>query len=362
MKFLINACFVALTCLICFSCNHNDTNANVNEKTFNNGVFIVNEGNYSDADGEVSYLDYNTGDVSHKIFAGVNGIPFAGVLQSMAIINGKGYLIDQLGRIVAVNAGSFKSEGSITENLFIPRYMTSDGNTGYVTDWGPYDTGYKNNESKIVIIDLNTLTIQNKLATASRPEGIIIVSTHLFVANSATDTISVYNSASHTIEKKIKVTMGPSTFVLDKYGNLWTACSGTDSTNSALVNIDVNSMEVKSTINIPSGIHLNGRIAIDSTKSNLYVMSEAWSNDYTFTSNTIFKQSVDNNYFGYRSILSGKNLYGIGIEPAGDYLFVADAAAFQGNGVVFIYNENGALLDSVVVDRGPRDFVFLTPN
>jgi DNA-binding beta-propeller fold protein YncE len=359
MKFLVNGFLMALIGLIGYSCKKNDNNPGVQEAAFKHGVFVVNEGNYSDADGEVSFIDYSTGAVGHKIFESVNGRPFAGLLQSFTLSNGKGYLVDQLGRIEAVNSISFKSEGSITENLSIPRYMTIDGTTAFVSDWGPYDAQYKNNESKIVIIDLNTLTITNKFSTASRPEGVYLVSTHLFVANSATNKISVYNSGSHSLEKEIEVTVGPSAFVMDKYGNLWTSCTGNDSINSALVNIDVATMQVKTKVSIPLGIHLNGRIAIDSAKSNLYIMSEAWSSDFSYTSNVVFRQPVDDQSFKFRSILSGKNLYGLGVDPSGNYLFIANAEGFQANGLVFIYNENGALLDSVAVDRGPRDFVYV---
>lgn len=344
--------------ILIFSCSK-DKSKGPDNTVFSQGVFIVDEGNYSDADGEVTFINFITGDVQHNVFKNANNRPFAGVLQSLTLFNGKGYLVDQLGRMEVVDALHFKSAGTLREGLAIPRYFAASGNTGFITDWGPYDAGYNNPHSKIVVVNLDDLTVKDTLPTGSRPEGIILSGGHIFVANSATDKVTVYNAGTYSLEKEITVTAGPVQFVTDKTGNLWVACTGSDSTSSAMEVIDPVNLEVNKTITLPPGVVLNGKIAINGTKDMVYVMSEQWSTDYSYSNNTIFKQPVDNSYFSYSSVLARRNLYGLGVDPSTAYVYVADAAAFQTNGIIYVYSDSGALLDSAGVDRGPRDFVFV---
>ncbi|HLF34700.1 MAG TPA: DUF5074 domain-containing protein, partial [Cyclobacteriaceae bacterium] len=324
-----------------------------------NGVFVVNEGNFADADGEITYIDFISGDVRHKLFQGVNSRPFAGVLQSMTMHEGYAYLIDQLGRLEVVEAASFNSAGDISEGLVIPRYISAYGNRGFITDWGPYDENYLNNESRVIEVDLENLSIIKTITTDSRPEGIYADSSHIFVANSATDKISIYDTQDLTPAAQITVPPGPVRFVEDMEGNLWIACTGNYTDRSALVRISRQSLTVTATILVPEGIVLNGGIAINGAGDMIYYLSEQWAEDFSYTLNNIFTHSVHNINFNYSALLSRKNIYGLGVDPVGKGIFLADAVAFQANGWVYVYNENGALLDSVNVDRGPRDFVFV---
>ena len=336
----------------------NDVNSN-NNYQFKNGVFVVDEGNFSDADGEVTFINFTNSDIRHNVFQSANGRPFAGLLQSMTIYNGKGYLVDQLGRLEVVDPITFKSEGSITSGLTLPRYFAAGGNDGYITDWGPYDASYNNNNSEIIHIDLNNLTVLESHETLSRPEGIAVTGDRILVANSATNYITVYSTGTLTFVKQIEVAYGPSLFVNDKYGDLWVVCTGTDSTRSTITRIDVNSLTVLSVLTMPEGLHLNGRIAINGTGDILYVMSESWSTDFSYSTNNIFKQPVDGNSFSYTSLISGQNFYGLGVDPVNNNIYVSDTRNFQTEGIIYAYSDSGSILDSAQVDRGPRDFVFV---
>ena len=228
-----------------------------------------------------------------------------------------------------------------------------------ITDWGPYDASYNNNNSEIIHIDLNNLTVLESHETLSRPEGIAVTGDRILVANSATNYITVYSTGTLTFVKQIEVAYGPSLFVNDKYGDLWVVCTGTDSTRSTITRIDVNSLTVLSVLTMPEGLHLNGRIAINGTGDILYVMSESWSTDFSYSTNNIFKQPVDGNSFSYTSLISGQNFYGLGVDPVNNNIYVSDTRNFQTEGIIYAYSDSGSILDSAQVDRGPRDFVFV---
>ena len=86
-------------------------------------------------------------------------------------------------------------------------------------------------------------------------------------------------------------------------------------------------------------------------------MGEIWSLDYTYTNNKVYKTTI--NLPGqYTEIISEQNLYGLGIDPVKDEVYVADAVAFQGNGKVYTFDFSGEKINEYSVGRGPRDFVF----
>ncbi len=342
-----------------WSCNKNKNDGGVNTTEFNKGVFVVDEGNYSDADGEVTFINFENGDVYHNVFQNANGRPFAGVIQSLAIYKNKGYLVDELGRLEVVDALTFTSAGEITSGFSNPRYFAGKDNKGYVTDWGPYDADYNNKQSKIIEINLDNLQITDSVTTLSRPEGIIVTGDYIFVANSATNKVSVYNARDLTDVGEIDVAYGPVRFVSDKSGDLWVACTGLDSTRSAIEKIDPVELKVISTFNLPESITLNGKIAINGTGDVIYLMSEQWSADYSSSKNIVFAQPVSQGSFSFTSVISRDNLYGLGVDPDNNNVYVADAKGFQSNGMIYAYNNNGLLLDSAQVDRGPSDFVFV---
>ena len=66
----------------------------VEESIFRNGVFIVNEGNFTDSDGSLSYYDFDSAKVENNVFESINNRPLAAIFQSMAFHNKKGYIID----------------------------------------------------------------------------------------------------------------------------------------------------------------------------------------------------------------------------------------------------------------------------
>jgi DNA-binding beta-propeller fold protein YncE len=88
-------------------------------------------------------------------------------------------------------------------------------------------------------------------------------------------------------------------------------------------------------------------------------MSESWAPDYSYTTNNVFSQPVDRDSFSYSSLISGKNFYGLGVDPVNDNIYLSDARNFQTQGIIYAYSSTGTILDSASVDRGPRDFIFV---
>ena len=329
---------------------------------FDHGVFIINEGNFSDSDGSLSYFDHDSQKVTNQIFEKINDRPFAGLFQSARFYGDRGYFIDQLGRIEVVRADDLLSVFSISTNLDIPRFFAAYENTGFVTDWGPYDENFVNNESKIKIYDLSTMNLDTEIKTASRPEDIFVIKDKIFVANSATNIISIYNPLDNTLIKELEVPFGPTGFVKDKADNLWVICTGAYISTGAMAGLDTDNNDLLFNLDL-ADYTPNGRLAIDGKRETIYFMTEQWNPDFS-TENTIYqvKLTIKNTDPVIAEwpveVVSGRNWYGLGVDPVHDMLYVADAVGFQGNGTVYRYDLEGNLLDEFFVGRGPRDFIF----
>jgi hypothetical protein len=353
--------YVLISLSIFSSCNNEDPEP-VSPSGFDHGVFILNEGNFSDSDGSLSFFNLDSLTVINHLFEKVNNRPFAGLLQSMRFYNHYGYMIDQLGRLEVIRESDLVSVHSLTSDLDIPRYFAAYENAGYVTDWGPYDGDFANIESRIKVYDLTTMHLVKEIETASRPEDIIILKNKIYVANSATNLVTIYDAGDQSMIKELEVSMGPTRFVPDKRENLWVICTGAYVTTGALDGINTLNDQLIYHLDL-SEYQPNGRISINGGGDVIYFMSEAWNPDYS-TQNTVYRIQLIFNGMEFQmakspeAVVSGKNWYGLGIDPTSDILYIADAAAFQGNGSISRYDLSGDLIDNFIVGRGPRDFVF----
>lgn len=354
--------FIELGCVLFISCDTNEPEPGINN-SYKNGVFIVNEGNYTDSDGSLSFLDLDSLKIHNKVFERINGRPFAGIFQSLTFYSGKGYMVDQLGRIEVVNQLDLQSEKTVTTDLDIPRWFTAFGSTGYVTDWGPYDDNYSSPDSKIKLFDLTDMSLIDELDTSPKPESVIIIDNKLYVANSEINVVSVYDIADNSLLKKIQVHYGPTQFVKDSDENLWVICTGAFISSGALEGIDTGSDKVFYTLDL-TGKTPNGRLTIDGERSTLFFMSEDWAPDYSYAENIVYKIELNTNMMEPAmpddpvEVVKGKNWYGLGADPSNDLLYIADAMAFQGNGKIYRYQFDGKLIDEYEVGRGPAGFVF----
>ncbi len=335
----------------------NDDPEPVEESFFNYGVFIVNEGNFTDSDGSLSYYDFDSARVGNNVFETINNRPLAAIFQSMAFYEQNGYIIDSNGRIEIVSKKDMTSVGTISSGLALPRYFAGHTNYGYITDWGPYDASWANPDSKIHILDLDNMQIKESLNAPSRPEDIMIYNDLIYIAHSATNLITVYSPDNQEVIDSINVNNGPVQFVLDKNEDLWVISTGAYISGGALQKVDLANAEVVQNVDL-SGISPNGRLAINRAGDILFFMGEIWSLDYTYTNNKVYKATI--NLPGqYTEIISEPNLYGLGIDPKRDEVYVADAVAFQGNGKVYTFDFSGKKINEYSVGRGPRDFVFM---
>lgn len=96
---------------------------------FAKGVFIVNEGNFTNGNASVSFFDRDSLTVTNDIFDKINGRPLGDVAQSMNEFNEKYYIVvNNSSKVEIVNSSDFVSTGVIN-GFALPRYFLGINST-----------------------------------------------------------------------------------------------------------------------------------------------------------------------------------------------------------------------------------------
>lgn len=339
--------FLILIISIITSCRKSDLATDltpVEESLKGEGVFVLNEGNFTKGNGSLSYYSYGTGKIYNDIFYQANNRILGDVPYSMTISGDNGYIIvNNSGNIEVVNKNSIKSVTTIT-GLVSPRNILIVSNSkAYVSSL------YSNS---IAIIDIQTNTVSGSINLKHTSEAMILSGNNVYVSTwSSGKDIMVINKTTDKVIDSIRVAPEPESMVLDKNNKLWILCSG-GYTGVALaeliaVNTSTNMIEkhfvFPSKSSYPSGLQLNG------TRDSLY-----------YIDNGIWKMSTQSSALPAIPFRSAgrRSIYKLGVDPRNQRLFFTNAMDYQQKGFILQLNSGGRLIDSCLTDIIPGSFCF----
>ncbi|MBA9075198.1 YVTN family beta-propeller protein [Flavobacterium gossypii] len=323
-------------------------------QTFNDGVFILNEGGAGSNNASVSFLS-NTGNLQNNIYATVN--PTAGALgdtaQSINVNGDYAYIVVNISNTIKiVNKETFQYVATISTGLNNPRYIAFSNGKGYVTNWG---SGGSATDDYVAVINLSNNTIEANIALPEGVERILEINGKLYVAHQGGygygNTVSVINPTTNTLEQTIQVGDVPNSMV-EKDGILYVLCGGKPSwagteTYGALVKINTTTNTVIGQMDFPQEHPSN--LKIDGT--DMYYGIDADVFKATTTSNVV----PTTPFF----TLPPQNLYGIyGMEIINNKIYVGDAVNYVADGKVYVHSTtDGALLNTYTVGKLPNAFL-----
>ncbi len=322
---------------------------------YSNGAFIINEGNFGHSNASVSFFNFSTDSITNQIFYKANGRDLGDVLNSMAIYNGKAYMVlNNSHKVEIANASDFKQAGVI-ENLESPRYIAFSGNKAYISMWKDAVS-----QGAIAVADLSTNAIIKTITVGTGPEGMLVVNSQLWVANCggyvSDSTIMVIDLSKDTVIKTIVVGVNPQQLVTDKNGNIWVLCSGSadwqDSSNdkpSKLVKIKPSDYTIEKTFEIGKNVHPQ-YLAISNDKNSLY-----YGAGYGY--NGICKFNIDASSLPTQSFIEGY-FYGFSVNPKNGEVYVFDAKDYKSNGEMTRYDKDGKKIKTYTVGLIPKFAIF----
>jgi len=292
------------------------------------GVFIVNEGPFSNGTGTITHINQDSDVVIQDVFGLQNdGEPLGSIAQSMIKVGDAYYIaVNNAAKIVKVNAKTFVKTAEI-KGIDLPRYFATDGNKLYVSAYGE---GFSN--GSVYEINTSNNTLSAPIAVGNSPETMTIVGNKLYVAigspfGANSKSVKVIDTNTNKVTNTIEVGDNPTAIVQDKNKNVWVLCSGDFVTppivsDGALYQI-ANEQVVKK-YNLPNGLT---RLAIDNNSDKLYFIGKEG----------VYSQRVgDLNYTNNIELIG--SYYGLGFANNKNEILAAKALDFQSQGTITVLN------------------------
>ncbi|HFX18048.1 MAG TPA: YncE family protein, partial [Flavobacteriales bacterium] len=149
---------------------------------YENGIFIVNEGQFGHGNASISFTDENASTIENEIYKSVNDVALGDQAQSIGFNGDKAYIVvTGSNKIEVTNANTMERLVTISSGLTNPRYFeTISANTALVSCWGdPLDA----TDDYLAIINTSSDAVSNTIPVALGPEKMVKNDDYLFVAH-----------------------------------------------------------------------------------------------------------------------------------------------------------------------------------
>lgn len=345
---LIKVLILILAVGVFYSCSDDDAPLPLGE--YDNGVIIINEGNFSDGDASISFYGNLAEGAELNVFTEINDLTLGDVAQSA-------YAYDTLLFVVVNNSNKvevlhrYSMESLYTIEAALPRYITVAGGKGYLTEWVSFsDAG------RVSIVDLATGNIDASITVGFGAEDVEVINNRAYVSNNFESTISVIDlNTNEVIETITLPSPAPAQMDIDINGDLWVACKGgfdanfSPANDGAFFKVDLSTNTVESSIEFNTNV--SGKLAFNRTMDQIYF----------YVGSNVFTRNVNSTAESTEPFIVGDeftSLYGIGVDPSSGEVYLGDSKNFLEDGEVYRYSSSGTLLTSFTVGRGPNGFVF----
>ncbi|RAI92275.1 YncE family protein [Algoriphagus yeomjeoni] len=317
---------------------------------YDNGILIMNEGNFGTNDGEVYHLNQNTEELLPNIFEAENLRPFAGLLEDIVLEADRLYLVANTGKVEIVNPADFKSLGAVSAELDQPRSLAVNGSKLFISDYGPYNASYATPDSYVAVVNgLDGGVVSKKIEVSNKPEDLFSHGNFIIVAGSEENKIEIIDATQEVVVSTIDLEASPKQFYA--VGNvLWIYAVATDEVIFYTVNLS--SLTLGNTYTVPVA-NATSRIAFDGDDEMYVLTSSGWP-DYN---DAVVNIDIEGSSATFTELMTGSGFYGIGYDHNLDQVYVSNSNGFQGNGTVTVLSETGSVVRTFEVGRGPSGFL-----
>lgn len=336
------------------SCKKKKQDEPIVDETPSNGLIVLCEGLFQQNNSTVSWIDLSSGEISNNMFFQKAQRDLGDTGNDLLRYGGKIYIAVNVSSIVEVmDASSFEEINHVhmeVNNVSKqPRFMVGHGPNVYVTCYDGY----------VDVLDTTSLTITQRIAVGSNPEGIAVANNKLYVANSGglnypvmDSTVSVIDLTTKTELTKITVGLNPGDIEVDDNGDVYVISRGDyGSVPSRMVRINSQTDAVEHEYTFDAS-------EISRFGTGYFLISYA---DFSTGANHVglFNTSSETLESGdYMSMAGINTVYEVVYIPATDKIYVLDAMDFSTTGYVREFSSSGAYLKSYHVGLNPTDLLF----
>jgi hypothetical protein len=344
--------------MVGWSCNQSDPAV---KGDYIQGVFVMNEGNFFDNNGGISYFKRESATAVGDVFNLVNNVPLQGGVRGYAVAGDNGViLVDNskagLDRVEIIDANSFKTVAYLgTPDIENPRKVVVASNTkAYVSCWGSTgsSSNFFPNAGYVAVIDLATNKVVKKIPTTKGAEGMILAGGKLFVGTidySGSNVLTVISTSTDEVIKSVNFAASPSPVGMDANGKLWIN-AGID-----LVRLDPDTYLSESTLKIGTDATVTvGNFALSNDKKTIYF---GVSKDYGASGST-YKFSINDTQINLSAPFVNRYFSGLAVDPSQGLIYGGVNPTYTQSGYAVRYRADGSVVDSVKVGVAPIGFTF----
>lgn len=290
----------------------------------NNAVLVLNEGNYTFGNASLNLFDPATEEVTENIFTANTGRPLGDVAQSVTVVNDMAYIVvNNSGKIEVLDLTTMTEVATIV-GLTSPRYMLPLGDgRAYVSDL------YSNT---IQVIDLSSNSVTGSITLSGWTEQMVLAGNKAYICNYDSLRVEVIDITTDTKIKHIDLNAPASSIAMDATGNIWVLAEKDLEGNTALLaRIDTASAD------------MNGSMAFGNDESPSDLTLSPNGDTFYFLMDGVRKFSTNSlpSSTADMPVLiadNGRTLYALGINKAGDRIYLADALDYNQKGTVLVYD------------------------
>ena len=351
----VNLFLLALLVATLFSCKP-DKPVNPNAYNLGSGVFVLNEGNFQFSNASLNFYDPQADTVANDLFYKVNSAPLGDVAQSLAIADGKLYIVvNNSNYIYKVDANSMVCDTTKPFKLgdfYSPREMhVVAPNKAYVSDL--IGTG-------LWIVNPQDMSHSGSVEMGKSTEKMVQVGNELYVSNWSNyyvpgmekNSVQVVDINNDVKVAEIQVGKEPNCMAVDKNNHVWVLCEGAtweaDGENPTLWEID----PMLKSATLRYGFEGTAMILkANASGDGMYMFIDNEVRRFDIAASTLSET--------FRIVApEGGMFYNMAVNPQNGELYVTDAKNYLMDGTVYRYSEDGVLLSSFEAGVIPSAMLF----
>jgi hypothetical protein len=344
--------FLLLPILFIFSCTDDFGEQNTDKDAFKpgSGVFIVNEGNWGQGNGSLSFYSFSDGKVYEDVFSTANNRPLGDLPAFMAMGTDIALAsVNNSGTIEIFDPQTMKSKFTVSA-LNSPRQIQIiDNQTIAVSHLA---------DSGITLINPITGQVKNKIMLGISSEAMLLHGQTLFVSNwsryyinSDNRVVLMVDLATGSVFDTLEVGLEPQSMVMDKHNRLWVLCSGgwDNSEYPTLHRISLGANPEHKIYTFPDKNTSPTHLSINGLRDTVYFLNQS-----------VYRMGVDDNELPLTSFIPNGNsyFYALSVHPGGKGIFLSDPLDFQQNGIIYRFDQNGNPLGNFRAGIIPGSFCF----
>lgn len=329
------------------------------------GFYLLNEGNMGSNKCTLDYFSYKNGTYTRNIYAAANPdqvLELGDTGNDMAIYKDMIFIVvNGSNKIEILDAATAKHIAKV--DIDSPRAIAFYSNLAFVTSF----VGGNDDNGSVVAFDISTFQKKGSISVGRMPEGIAVVGTKLYVANSGDYTkpdyknyISVIDIMSLSESYRIDAPINLQHIGVDYFGYLWASSRGNYADKaSCLARFAAKNGVYSQSATVEQPV---SNMAFGAT--DLYFLGSTYDANWvpTFSYNTIaIAGSPFSETGSFITDGTEKDIttpYAIAVNPGSGEIYITDVKNYVSSGSVLCYSKEGKLLWKTTTGDIPGHIVF----